>query len=382
VVLSWFLRFRKRKPAPASRPGRTRLGASGFVPTLEPLADRLVPAVTATFNGGLLTVAASGLDDTIVVGRDAAGNILVNNGDVPISGDTAATVANTKLIDVFGNTGTIGFGFIGNTLAIDETNGAMPQAKLAGGRGDDTLIGGSGNDVFFGGGGNDVLNGGAGDDTFFLTPAALEFGLATVEGGEGSDTLVLGAIGGDINLSANGGRVLLSNLFAAFDAAGVERVNIGGSTGADTVTVGDLTGTGVTEVNIGLGSINGGPDFQADNVIINGTAGDDHVAVSGNDFVLDHSGNLISPATVSVSGLGAVVNITSSDLNDRLTVNGLGGDDVVRATSLTPGLIQLTEDGGDGNDVLIGSKGDDILIGGPGRDVLSGTGGHDTLIQD
>ena len=131
-----------------------------------------------------------------------------------------------------------------------------------------------------------------------------------------------------------------------------------------------MTGIGVTEVNIFLGSINSGPDNAADNVIVNGTDGKDHIVVSESDGL------------VSVSGLAAQVNVTSSDLNDRLTVNALGGDDTVRATGLTPALILLTEDGGDGNDVLIRCEGDDVLIGGPGKDVLIGQHGNATLIQD
>src|SRR5262249_47541143 len=108
----------------------------------------------------------------------------------------------------------LGGGPINNFIALDETNGPLPSAKLVGGRGDDTLLGGSGNDVFFGSGGNDVLKGGAGDDRFVLSPASLEFGLATVEGGDGSDSLQLTGFG-NINLSANGTRVQLSNFFAA-----------------------------------------------------------------------------------------------------------------------------------------------------------------------
>jgi Ca2+-binding RTX toxin-like protein len=374
--------------------GSKPFGRNRFVPNLEALADRIVPSVTASFQNGVLTASADGLDNTIVVSRDAAGTILVNNGEVPIAGGTP-TVANTSLIRVFGNTGTgggiilgaptaadgggiiIGGGFINNTLVIDETNGPMPAAKLVGGRGDDTLIGGSGNDVLFGGGGNDVLIGGAGNDTFVLNAANLEAGLTTVEGGDGSDTLQLTAVGGNVNLSTDGTRVLLSNLFAGFDAGGIERVDIAGSQGADTVTINDLTGTSVTEVNIDLGNFDGQPD----NVIVNGTAGNDNMLVSGSDGVVDPFGRITRPAGVSVSGLAAQVNITGADATDRLTVNGLGGDDTIRASRLQANVIQLTEDGGDGNDMLIGSQGDDILIGGPGRNVLSGGGGHDTLIQ-
>ena len=60
---------------------------------------------------------------------------------------------------------------------------------------------------------------------------------------------------------------------------------------------------------------------------------------------------------VAVLGLSAQVNITGSEAaNDRLTINTLGGDDVVDASGLSAGAIALTADGGDGDDVLIGSE--------------------------
>jgi Ca2+-binding RTX toxin-like protein len=39
----------------------------------------------------------------------------------------------------------------------------------------------------------------------------------------------------------------------------------------------------------------------------------------------------------------------------------------------------LTANGGDGDDILIGSHGNDTLSGGPGDDVLIGNGGIDVL---
>ena len=91
-------------------------------------------------------------------------------------------------------------------------------------------------------------------------------------------------------------------------------------------------------------------------------------------------------------GLAAQVNITGAEAaNDRLTINTLGGDDVVDASGLSAGAIPLTANGGDGDDVLIGGAGndtlnggagDDVLIGGPGQDVLDGGPGDNILIQD
>ena len=92
----------------------------------------------------------------IVVSRDAAGKILVNGGAVPTLGGTA-TVANTALIQVFGQAGN-------DQISLDEANGTLPAANLFGGAGNDTLTGGSGNDLLFGEAGNDTIHGGPGDD--------------------------------------------------------------------------------------------------------------------------------------------------------------------------------------------------------------------------
>ena len=85
------------------------------------------------------------------------------------------------------------------------------------------------------------------------------------------------------------------------------------------------------------------------------------------------------------------MNITGAEAaNDRLTVNALAGDDVVEASGLAAGAIQLTADGGDGddvlvggdgNDVLLGGAGDDVLLGGPGIDILDGGAGDNVVIQ-
>jgi Ca2+-binding RTX toxin-like protein len=85
------------------------------------------------------------------------------------------------------------------------------------------------------------------------------------------------------------------------------------------------------------------------------------------------------------------VNIAHAEAaNDKLGINALAGDDVVDASGLSAGAVQLSADGGDGDDVLIGSAGndtlqgsagDDVLIGGPGQDTLDGGTGNNILIQ-
>jgi Ca2+-binding RTX toxin-like protein len=119
-------------------------------------------AVTATFsaNTGVLSVFGDGLDNNIQISRNAAaGQILVNGGAVVVRGGTA-TVANTSLIQVFGQAGN-------DTITLNQANGALPRANLFGGAGNDLLAGGSGGDQLFGQSGNDTLLGQGGFDFLF-----------------------------------------------------------------------------------------------------------------------------------------------------------------------------------------------------------------------
>ena len=90
---------------------------------------------------------------------------------------------------------------------------------------------------------------------------------------------------------------------------------------------------------------NGGGDGAADTITVNGTNGADVFGAAG-----DAGG-------VNVFGLQAAVNIFFQEqANDRLTLNGLGGDDVINASSLEADGIQLTMNGGLGNDVVSGAR--------------------------
>src|SRR5262245_48649778 len=186
-------------------------------------------AITASFSQGtgVLTEIGDTVDNTIVTSRDAAGQILVNGGAVPMQGGPA-TVANTALIQVFGQGGN-------DTVSLDEANGALPAALLFGGDGNDTLTGGSGadqlfgdsgddvllgkggNDVLHGGDGNDVLTGGDGDDQVFGEAGNDRMiwnpgdDSDLFEGGDGTDTAEINGGNGSetFTITANGGRVRL-----------------------------------------------------------------------------------------------------------------------------------------------------------------------------
>jgi Ca2+-binding RTX toxin-like protein len=338
-------------------------------------------AVKATFFAGVMNAHGDRLDNTLTVSRDVTGNLLVNGADVPIKGGTP-TVANTSLIEAHGLTGD-------DTITLDESNGALPQATLFGGGGNDTLTGGSGNDSLFGQSGNDVLDGkrgadllvgGGGDDMFVWNPGD---GSDVIEGQSGFDTLLFNGAGINeaVDISADGGRASFFRAQGsiAMDVNGTERIEFNALGGVDTVAVNDLSGSGVKEVNIGLAATLGGSagDGQVDTIVINGTDGSDFIVISGD------------ASEVTISGLGAVVTITGFELGDKIVINGLGGDDVIDASALNA-VIGFTANGGDGNDILTGSDGDDVLtggpgddqlIGGPGLDILDGAPGNDVVVQ-
>jgi Ca2+-binding RTX toxin-like protein len=254
-------------------------------------------------------------------------------------------------------------------LTVD---GGPGNDTIIGGDGDDRLLGGDGTNTLIGGRGNDTLLGGAGNDTFVWNPGD---GSDTIEGGDGVDTLQFNGanIAENFDLSArSGGRLRLSRDVGniVMDVNGVEQVNLAELGGADTTTVNDLTGTGVTSVQLDLSNppASGVGDGAVDSVIVNGTAGDDSVSISA------------SGSSVSVSGLAASVAITGSEATDRLTVQGLGGSDTLNASQTPAGSISLTLDGGAGKDILTGSAGDDTLIGGDGADTLIGGRGNDVLL--
>lgn len=269
------------------------------------------------------------------------------------------------------------------TLIQLRVDGGTGNDSLTGGDGVDQLIGGDGNDVINGGRGNDTALLGAGDDVFVWNPGD---GNDVVEGQAGFDTMVFNGanIAEVIEISANGERLRFTRNIAniVMDTNDLERVDFNALGGADQITVNDLSGTDVTEVNVNLAGQVGGTvgDGSADNVIVNGTNGDDVILVAG-----DASG-------VAVLGLAAQVNIRGAESNlDRLTIKALGGDDVIEASGLLAAAIQLTANGGEGDDVLIGGAGndmlqgdlgDDVLLGGPGQDVLDGGLGDNILIQD
>ncbi len=315
------------------------------------------------------TTTGDGSADAVTVNAtagDDTARIAATGGTVTVSGLAArTTITHADAGDRLTVNGLAG----NDTIDASALTAGQIDLAIRGGAGNDTLIGSHGNDTVAGDTGNDVARLGDGDDQFVWNPGD---GSDTVEGQAGTDTLLFNGanVNEKIDVSANGGRVRLTRDVGnvTMDLNGVEHLQLNASGGADTITVNDLTGTGTNQVAIDLAAPPGSatPDGQVDTVVLNATSGDDVINVVNNNGV------------VTVTGLGADVTISNFDPTDRLVINGLGGDDVITASGLGTAL-QLTADGGEGDDVLIGSAGNDTLLGGAGDDVLIGEGGQDVL---
>ena len=319
-----------------------------------------------------VTVRATNGNDTqiTVVGAGTSAAVTGLAAQVSISGAEAAN--DTLVIEGLGGNDTINASTLPAGVIKLTIDGGAGDDTIFGSAGVDTLIGGDGNDTIDGNQGNDVAFMGAGNDTFVWNPGD---GNDTVEGQDGTDTLDFNGanIGENIDIVANGARVLFLRNVAnvTMDLDGVEVIDFDALGGADNIVVGDLSGTAATRVNIDLAGPVGGGDGSADTVTVNATAGDDAQIKVTSDAV----------GTMTVNGLPAQVVIENGEAaNDRLTVNGQGGNDTIDGSGVAAGQMKLTLNGGLGVDTLIGGAGDDLVNGGDGNDVALMGGGNDTFV--
>lgn len=278
-------------------------------------------------------------------------------------------IGTTEFLQLKAGGGNDTFSATGNLAAIIALNidGGLGHDTLLGGNGFDTLIGGDGNDFVDGNQGNDRALLGAGNDVFQWDPGD---GSDIVEGQAGIDTLGFnGSAGSEVfAVAANGGRALLTRNLGniVMDLNDVERLEIQALGGADSVTVNGLAGTEVKQVAIDLG-VGGVGDGQLDTVTVNGSNGSNSINLS------------LLGGDLSITGATAQVTIANAEATDFLVVNGLGGSDNINASKLATDPLQLTLNGGDGNDVINGSAGNNTLNGDNNNDILLGNGGADLL---
>ena len=194
------------------------------------------------------------------------------------------------------------------------------------------------------------VNGRGGDDTVSAEGLAGELADLDLDGGEGND-LLIGGDGADVLRGGAGNDTLFGNR------------------GNDIVLGQD--GNDLLIVNNGDGSdfLEGGDAIDTVRIYGSDEVGDDVEIQAHNGRVLATRSNL-EPYTVEIESA------------ETLDMNLLAGNDSAVASDGLAGLIALSLNGGEGNDLLIGGDGIDVLDGGPGRrDTCSSQGNQDRLIN-
>ena len=321
------------------------LGGADLV-AVNDLSGTDVGSVNVDLAGSLGGTTGDGQVDRVVVNGTAGNDAIKVGGDN--SGVTVSGLRAQVAIQHQEPTDQLAVNGLGGVDSLDASalaagaialtlDGGAGDDTIAGGQGVETSVGGDGNDVIDGNKGNDTAQLGAGDDTFVWDPGD---GSDVVEGQDGRlDTLRFNgaAAAEQFTLSANGNRFRLFRDVGnvTMDTAGIEQIDLNALGGSDLVAVDDLSGTDVAGVNVDLAGSLGGTtgDGSVDRVLMNGTAGDNAIDVSGDSD------------EVTVGGLTPTVNLFHHEATDRLELNALDGNDTVNSAGLAAGVIQLFVDG-------------------------------------
>ncbi len=368
--------------------------------------------------------------DTIVAGQ---GNDTVNagSGNDSVDGGLGNDVLN----------GQDGNDTVNGGAGNDSIDGGIGNDSLSGGAGVDSIMGGAGNDTIIGGaevvdatiGNDDSLYGGEGNDTFVFATATELADDATVDGGNGIDTIqVLGTtlvdadftrvinveildlaglaahsvtLGAETNQAFANGIAITTPATAAsltvLGALSTVPVHATGTNNADTLVGGSASDTLIGGTGADIITGNGGVDSLV------GGLGDDTIVGSSEDALIDgDDGTVAGGGTADVLQIGASFNDTSNaqiinieqvvitlatgvavnlgDQTEGFTITGSADDNdsltaVNGQDTITGGQGNDTIDGGSGNDSLSGGGGNDVIDSGAGDDTVAGGAGNDTL---
>ena len=315
-------------------------GVAAALATAGPAAA--APSNTAFVAHDTLIVKGSRNNDRIALRLEAGvpGTLQVDFGDDGTA-ERSFDRATFSRINIFARAGH-------DQVRIDQVNGAFADEAVTmyGGRGNDRLDGGDGAELFLGGRGADAVDGNRGDDTGLLGAGRDSFrwdpgdGSDIVEGQRGFDTLDFNGATGDeqMRLTPDGSRSLFLRTQGniRMDMDGVEALDLTALDGVDTITLDDMSGTDFRQAAVDLQGAAGGPDGAADIVTVNGSAGADNI-----DLETD------GPVVVA-EGLQTEVRLTGSELDDKIQVNTLEGNDDVDVDGTVFALIDIGVDLGPG----------------------------------
>jgi hypothetical protein len=313
----------------------------------DPGTDGLgTPAITQFIHDSIAYTPASAVGGTvisndgttIVITTDLAGEFSFNFATgaytytAPIDSGALTETFTYRLTDGDGD-------FEDAVLAIDVVATENDLPIIFGTEGDDDPINGTagsdvidargGDDTINGQGGNDFIAAGAGDDTIDYDVGE---GLDTVNGGPGTDTVVVNGTGGNDHFLVE--TAAEYNLRTGLTLAAANLIAI--STGA--TAAGPWTLAMVVD--------------DVEDLVFNGNGGTDSLEIVG-----DFDGTALLQNTIAYNGGAGVDNVDGSALTSA---------------------HNLIASGGGGIDTLIGGPGNDTITGGDAGDSLTGGAGNDT----
>lgn len=274
----------------------------------------------------LATLAAAG-----ALGAPAAANAAYTGNGTELQGNTAN---DALIIDVEG-------GLYTHNRSLAEFNSKFDfDSTLAG---DQTLASSAAL----------TIHGGGGDDT--ITGPTVDSGPLTVFGDDGDDILTGGRNGDTLHGGADDDRII--------GFRGQDTMN--GDAGNDTLIWNNGDGTDT----------------------MNGGGGNDEIEVNGADspndvFRIKAGNDAADPTSVRFDRTNFGLFGLNISASERMTVNGLAGNEDIQAEASVGTRILLTANGGTGDDTIVGTPGADLLNGGDGNDTLSGASGDDRLVGD
>jgi Ca2+-binding RTX toxin-like protein len=287
--------------------------------SLRRVRDRYTPKFESLETRQMLAVTATFSGGVLSVMGDGADNT------IELSRNAAGSIlVNGGAVAVAGGTPTVANTTLMQVFGLSG-NDALSLNEANGALPRAHLFGGAGNDTLTGGSSDDLLFGQADNDTLLG-----KGGFDLLFGGALNDTLT----GGDADDQAfgqNGDDRLIWNPGDDTD------LNEGGA------------GVDATEVHGGSGA----EDFTT--------------TANGTRVRFDR----LNPAPFSID-IGTT---------EKLVLNANAGNDTFSATGNLAALIQITVDGGAGDDTLRGSNGADVLIGGNDNDFIDGNQGDDTALM-
>jgi Ca2+-binding RTX toxin-like protein len=212
-----------------------------------------------------------------------------------------------------------------------------------------------------------TVNGTNGNDTVELfgnrtvTVTGLPAGISVLNPEVANDSVLLQMQAGNDSVDAS--RLSGSLVKLTLDG-GVDNDSLVGSKGADVVRGGDDTMVG------------------ADGDVYEGDGGNDRVVVTGLNVEESYSASA-NAGRVRLERSVPTTAPFSIDIgtSESLVLDMRGGNDTFNGGSGLAALIQLTVDGGSGNDVLNGGDGADVFLGGSGKDTIDGNRGNDVAFM-